>query len=217
MEVIQQLWFALWHQDTTMLTDPTLIWTLYGIIFLVIILENGLLPAAFLPGDSTLIFVGVLSAKGALNYPLAILIMTIAASFGSWCGFIQGCWLGNSRIIRNWLSHIPEHYHQRAHLLFHKHGLAALFIGRFIGFVRTLLPPLAGISGLDNRRFLFFNGMSAFLWVTSLISFGFSLGSTTLFDKHREELTRLLLIIPIFFLLLGLICSIVVIIRRKFK
>lgn len=215
MEVIQQLWFALWHQDIAMLTTPTLIWTFYGILFLIILLENSLLPAAFLPGDSLLIFVGVLSAKDALNYPLAIFILTIAASLGSWLGFIQGRWLSNTKIIKHWLGHIPEHYHQRAHTLFHRHGLAALFIGRFIGFVRTLLPPLIGLSGLNNRRFIFFNTMSAFLWITTLITAGFTLGQTTLFYKYQEDLTRLLLLIPIALLFFGLVFSLFFIIKKK--
>ena len=104
----------------------------------------------FAYGDSLLILVGVLIAKGAMGYPQTILLLTVAASLGCWVSYIQGRWLRNTRTVQNWLSHLPAHYHQRAHHLFHKHGLSALLIGRFIAFVRTLLPTIAGISGLNN-------------------------------------------------------------------
>lgn len=96
---------------------------LYFVLFVILFLENGLLPAAFLPGDSLLVLVGVLIAKGAMGYPQTLLLLTVAASLGCWVSYIQGRWLGNTRTVQNWLSHLPAHYHQRAHHLFHKHGL----------------------------------------------------------------------------------------------
>ncbi|AKJ43219.1 DedA family protein [Pragia fontium] len=215
MDVIHTLWQALWHHDIAMLTNPSLVWTLYGILFTILLLENGVLPAAFLPGDSLLLLVGVLVAKGAINYPLAVVILTAGASIGSWIGFLQGHWLGNTKVVQNWLSHIPSHYHQRAHNLFHRHGLAALFIGRFLAFVRTLLPTLAGISGLNSGRFQFFNWMSGFLWVVILTSLGYALGSTKTFDRYENELMKGLVLLPIVLLVLGLVGSIIVIWRKK--
>lgn len=215
MDVIHTLWQALWHHDIAMLTNPSLVWTLYGILFTILLLENGVLPAAFLPGDSLLLLVGVLVAKDAINYPLVIVILTAGASIGSWIGFLQGRWLGNTKLVQNWLSHIPPHYHQRAHTLFHRHGLAALFIGRFLAFVRTLLPTLAGISGLDSKRFQFFNWMSGFLWVIILTSLGYALGSTKIFDRYENELMKGLVLLPIILLVVGLIGSIVVVWRKK--
>lgn len=215
MDVIHTLWQALWHHDIAMLTNPSLVWTLYGILFTILLLENGVLPAAFLPGDSLLLLVGVLVAKDAINYPLVIIILTTGASIGSWIGFLQGRWLGNTKLVQNWLSHIPPHYHQRAHTLFHRHGLAALFIGRFLAFVRTLLPTLAGISGLDGKRFQFFNWMSGFLWVIILTSLGYALGSTKIFDRYENELMKGLVLLPIILLVVGLIGSIVVVWRKK--
>ncbi|MDR0806855.1 MAG: DedA family protein [Enterobacteriaceae bacterium] len=215
MDVIHTLWQALWHHDIAMLTNPSLIWTLYGILFTILLLENGVLPAAFLPGDSLLLLVGVLVAKDAINYPMAILILTAGASMGSWFGFLQGRWLGNTRMVQSWLSHVPPHYHQRAHRLFHQHGLAALFIGRFLAFVRTLLPTLAGISGLDSRRFQIFSWLSGFLWVMVLTSLGYALGSTKLFDRYENQLMKCLVLLPIVLLVVGLIGSVVIIWRKK--
>jgi len=215
MDVVITLAHALWHHDVAMLSNPSLIWTLYGILFTVILLENGILPAAFLPGDSLLLLVGVLAAKGTINLFGVIALLTAAAAIGSWLGYIQGRWLGNAGIVKNWLSHIPEHYHQRSHLLFHKHGLAALFIGRFLAFVRTLLPTLAGISGLDAKRFMFFNWMSGFLWIAILVAIGYILGHTNIFNRYENEIFRILMLIPLALLVLGLIGSIMVVLRKR--
>ncbi|SQI43094.1 Inner membrane protein YqjA [Leminorella richardii] len=215
MDVIHTLWQALWHHDVAMLTNPSLVWTLYAILFTILLLENGVLPAAFLPGDSLLLLVGVLVAKDAINYPIALVVLTTGASIGSWIGFLQGRWLGNTKIVQNWLSHIPPHYHQRAHHLFHRHGLAALFIGRFLAFVRTLLPTLAGISGLNGSRFQFFNWMSSFLWVFILTALGYGLGSSKLFGQYESQLMKCLVLLPIVLLVVGLVGSIIVIWRKK--
>ncbi|MBJ7222553.1 MULTISPECIES: DedA family protein [unclassified Brenneria] len=215
MDIIKELLNALWHQDFDVLADPKLVWTIYILLFLILFLENGLLPAAFLPGDSLLILVGVLVAKGTMNFPFTIVLLTTAASLGCWVSYIQGKWLGNTRIVQSWLSHLPAHYHQRAHQLFHRHGLSALLIGRFLAFVRTLLPTIAGLSGLDNARFQFFNWMSALLWVLILVSLGFALGKTPVFLKYEDELMFFLMMLPLALLFLGLFGSLFVLWRKK--
>ena len=82
MELLTQLLQALWAQDFETLANPSMIGMLYFVLFVILFLENGLLPAAFLPGDSLLVLVGVLIAKGAMGYPQTILLLTVAASLG---------------------------------------------------------------------------------------------------------------------------------------
>ncbi len=215
MDILKSLVHALWQQDFETLADPTLVWTIYLVLFVILLLENGLLPAAFLPGDSLLILVGVLVAKGTMNFPMTLLVLTVAASLGSWISYIQGKWLGNSRLVQSWLAHLPAQYHQRAHLLFHRHGLSALLIGRFIAFVRTLLPTIAGLSGLSDTRFHIFNWLSAVLWVFILTSLGFLLGKTTLFQHYEDELMLGLMLLPLILLVIGLVGSLMILWRKK--
>ncbi|TCL04771.1 MULTISPECIES: DedA family protein [Sodalis] len=215
MDILKDLVHALWQQDFETLSDPTLVWTIYLVLFVILFLENGLLPAAFLPGDSLLILVGVLISKGAMNFPLTLLVLTVAASLGSWISYIQGKWLGNTRLVQSWLSHLPRHYHERAHLMFHRHGLSALLIGRFVAFVRTLLPTIAGLSGLSNIRFQFFNWISALIWVFLLTTVGFALGKTALFQYYEDELMLCLMLLPLVFLVIGLAGSLVILWRKK--
>ena len=83
MELLTQLLHALWAQDFETLANPSMIGMLYFVLFMILFLENGLLPAAFLPGDSLLVLVGVLIAKGAMGFPQTILLLTAAASHGN--------------------------------------------------------------------------------------------------------------------------------------
>ncbi|SQA97710.1 Inner membrane protein YqjA [Cedecea neteri] len=94
MELLTQLLSALWSQDFETLANPSMIGMLYFVLFMILFLENGILPAAFLPGDSLLVLVGVLIAKGAMGFPETIALLTIAASLGSWLGYIQGALAG---------------------------------------------------------------------------------------------------------------------------
>lgn len=215
MDLIKDIVYAILNQDAVLLSNPKLLWIIYGTLFMILLLENGLLPAAFLPGDSLLILVGTVIANSEMSFPLVICILTAGASLGCWLSYLQGKWLGNTKVVQGWLSHLPEHYHQRAHNLFHKHGLAALLIARFLAFVRTLLPTIAGLSGLSSTRFQFFNWLSGFLWVIILTSIGYFFSKTPLFQRFQSELMLGLVILPIFFLVSGLIGSIWVVWRKR--
>ncbi|MCY0036603.1 DedA family protein [Klebsiella pneumoniae] len=216
MVVIQEIVAALWQHDFAALANPHVVGVVYLVMFATLFLENGLLPASFLPGDSLLLLAGALIAKGVMDFVPTIAILTAAASLGCWLSYIQGRWLGNTRIVQNWLSHLPSHYHQRAHHLFHKHGLSALLIGRFIAFVRTLLPTIAGLSGLNNARFQFFNWMSGLLWVLILTSLGYLLGKTPVFLKYEDQLMSCLMLLPVALLVFGLLGTLFVVIKKKY-
>ncbi|MGL9769130.1 MAG: DedA family protein [Sodalis sp. (in: enterobacteria)] len=215
MDIFNELLYMLWRQDFKTLSNPSVVWTIYLLAFLIIFLENSLFPAAFLPGDSLLILLGVLIAKGTLNLLLVLLLLTIAASLGSWISYIQGKWLEKNRVVKSWLAHLPAHYNQRAHQMFHRHGLSALLIGRFIAFVRTLLPSIAGLSGLSISRFQFFNWISAFLWVFILTLIGVILGKTSIFHRYEAELMLCLILLPLALLIIGLMSSLLILWRRK--
>src|SRR5690606_11177804 len=78
MSFISDLFQALIHQDFKTLSNPEFLWAIYSILFVTILLENGLLPAAFLPGDSLLLLSGALAAQGSLHFFVTILILSLA-------------------------------------------------------------------------------------------------------------------------------------------
>ncbi|MDW8845438.1 DedA family protein [Erwinia sp. MMLR14_017] len=215
MGVLHEIVQALWHQDFAALANPDVIWIVYGIMFTTLLLENGLLPASFLPGDSLLLLAGAMIAKGVMEFIPTLLILTLAASLGCWLSYLQGRWLGNTRLVKSWLMHLPAQYHQRAWNLFHRHGLMALLVGRFLAFVRTILPTMAGISGLKNGRFQLFNWLSGTLWVGILVSLGYAISQVPFIKRHEDQVMAILMILPLVLLCAGLFGSLLLVFKRK--
>ncbi len=155
MAVIQDIIAALWQHDFS------LRWRIHTLLASSTLscspryfLENGLLPASFLPGDSLLLLAGALIAQDVMHFLPTIGILTTAASLGCWLSYIQGRWLGNTRTVKGWLAQLPAKYHQRATCMFDRHGLLALLAGRFLcvcphsaanngGYFRPVQPPVS--------------------------------------------------------------------------
>ncbi|GKW16772.1 MULTISPECIES: DedA family protein [Pectobacterium] len=215
MSVVHDIIQALWQQDFSALADPHVIWVVYGILFTTLFLENGLLPASFLPGDSLLLLTGAMIAKGVMSFFPTMILLTVAASLGCWLSYLQGRWLSDTRLVKGWLLQLPAHYHQRAHHLFHRHGLMALLVGRFLAFIRTLLPTMAGISGLNNTRFQIFNWLSGLLWVGGIVTLGYALSHIPLVKRYEDQVMTALILLPIILLVSGLIGMAVVVWRKK--
>ncbi|GKX61956.1 membrane protein [Pragia fontium] len=215
MGSITDLFQALIHQDFKTLANPEFLWSIYGILFIIIFLENGLLPAAFLPGDSLLLLAGALVAQGSLHFALTVVVLSVAAALGCWFSYLQGRWLGKTKIVQGWMAKIPAHYHQRAHQLFYRHGFFALLIGRFLAFVRTLLPTIAGLSALDAKRFQIFNWLSAVLWVSVVTGLGYLISLTPYFKHNQTAVMNGLMILPVALLVIGLAGSLIVVLKKK--
>ncbi|QWA11922.1 DedA family protein [Sodalis ligni] len=215
MGVLHEIVRALWQQDFAALANPRVIWVVYCVIFTMLFLENGLLPASFLPGDSLLLLSGAMVAKGVMSFVPTLLVLTAAAGLGCWFSYLQGRWLGDTRIVRSWLLHLPAHYHQRAYTMFNRHGLMALLVGRFLAFVRTLLPTIAGISGLSNTRFQLFNWLSALIWVSALLTLGYSLSHMPLLKHHEDQVMMILMVLPLILLCSGLVGTLLLLWRKR--
>lgn len=117
-------------------------------------------------------------------------------------------------MVKGWLLQLPAQYHQRAHNLFNRHGLAALLIGRFLGFVRTLLPTMAGISGLNSSRFQVFNWLSAAIWVCALVGLGYAFSQIPLVKRYESQVMTGLMLLPLLLLFVGLLGAMLVIWRK---
>jgi len=214
METIITLYNAFLAMNLEVLRDPKVLWALYAMLFVILLLESGILPAAFLPGDSLLFLTGVLISLDIFHFGLINVVLIAGAALGTWLGYIQGRWLGNTKIVKNWMAHLPAKYHARTQTLFHKYGLQALFIGRFIAFVRTALPIMAGLSGLHSKRFHIYNWVSATLWIFLITTLGYLFGLSPLFKAYEKEFMTFLMLIPVLLLVLGLIASIWLVVKR---
>ncbi|MBE8614835.1 DedA family protein [Morganella morganii] len=206
---------ALLNYDLVTLSQSNVVWGIYFILFTVIFLENALLPAAFLPGDSLLLLTGALTAKGILPFFPTLGLLVTASGAGYWVNYLLGQWLGNTQLVQKWLVRMPERYHQRAYILSERYGSLALLVGRFLGFVRTLLPLFAGISGFRHKRFQFFSWIGALLWVYTFMIFGEKLTKISLFRQNETAGMTLLLVFPLVFLMVGIVGIFIAAYRQK--
>lgn len=205
---IKELLAALWNQDFQTLSDPEIVLLLYAVLFVILVLENGFLPATFLPGDSLLLLTGTLAAHDIIDFWKILGVLTLGASVGSELGYLQGKWLSETKTVKRWLSHIPQKYHNRTGEMLHKYGILALLIARFTAFVRTMMPLFIGISGMERRQFHIVNWISGFLWVGLLVSLSYFLSRVEFFQRHQSAVMTILTVIPVILLAFGLLTSV---------
>ncbi len=179
-------WFL--HLDTNLtdLTQRAGGW-IYGLLFLVIFCETGLVVTPFLPGDSLLFAVGALAAKGGLDIRLLAVLLTVAAILGDALNYHIGQYLG-PRVLRGdgsrWLN---RKHLARTEQFFEKYGARTVVLARFVPIVRTFAPFVAGIGSMRYSRFLVYNVIGALIWMCVFLGAGYFLGQIP-FVKERFTL-----------------------------
>ena len=152
-----------------------------GLVFIVFA-ETGLAVGFFLPGDSLLVVAGLFAATGKLNLAVLLSSLFVAAVVGDAVGYYTGAKMG-PKLFRRQKSLLfrPSHL-QKAHDFYEKYGGKTIIIARFVPIVRTFAPIVAGAAQMPYRKFVVFNVVGGFLWVFSMVSAGYFLG-TLLRDK----------------------------------
>lgn len=181
----------------------------YGILFLIIFVETGLVVMPFLPGDSLLFAAGALAAStGAMDPVLLVILLFIAAVLGDTLNYHIGKYIGprvfeiNSRFINK------EHLIKTSQF-FEKHGGKTIIFARFIPFARTFAPFVAGAGSMNYKYFLTYNVVGAICWIGSFITLGYLFGAHPLV---KDNFTHLVFGIIFLSILPGLIGFI----RHKF-
>ena len=146
-------------------------------LFIIIFAESGLFIGFFLPGDSLLFTAGFLASRGYLNLPLLALVTFIAAILGDNFGYAFGRRIGPAIFKREDSILFHKNHLERAKNFYEKHGGKTVVLARFIPFVRTFAPILAGVGKMNYRTFLGYNILGAVLWAIGLSSLGYYLGS----------------------------------------
>lgn len=142
---------------------------IYGILFLVILCETGLVVTPFLPGDSLLFAAGTLAAMGMLNIFWVMGIIVVAAILGDALNYAIGSRCGYYLIRYPRL--LNPKYMARTRAFYHKHGGKTIVLARFMPIIRTLAPFVAGIGRMPYTQFFKYNITGAILW-TGLLSIG---------------------------------------------
>ncbi len=175
----------------------------YLLLFLIIFVETGLVVMPFLPGDSLLFVVGTLCGVGLMNLPVAIALLWTAAVLGNQTNYALGRHFGdrvfsweNSR----WFNRAAF---DRAHAFYERYGGVMLIAARFMPFVRTFAPFVAGVAQMTRRKFTFYDVTGGGLWVVSLTTAGYLFGNLPIVKQHFSLLVWLMIIVPGLLALLG--------------
>ncbi len=151
------------------------VWT-YGILFLIILLETGLVVTPILPGDSLLFAAGAFAARGSLDLTTLLVLLTTGAILGDGINYSIGYLLGpkvltgNSRVFR-------REYLEKTHRFYERYGGKTIVLARFVPIVRTFAPFMAGVGRMSYWKFASYNVVGAVLWICICTLAGFFFGN----------------------------------------
>lgn len=154
---------------------PVQIYVVTGVLLAA---EVGLLLGVFVPAATTLFTLGFLAHSGRIDVLSAMVFASLAAALGDSIGYWEGRLLGK-RAETGWLARrIGAERRERVNRLFDRFGGKAVMLGRWIAFVRTVMPRLAGMSLLSYRRFLLWNLIGIAVWIPGSIAIGYFAGTS---------------------------------------
>jgi membrane-associated protein len=146
---------------------------LYLLIGVIIFVETGILLGFFLPGDSILFSAGlVAAAHGEVNIVILVTVIFIAAFFGDQVGFVLGRLVGRPYLERHNSPRIQSMI-ARSERFYEQTGWWAVVAARFFPWIRTFVPPIAGISKMNYYKFLSANALGALLWGVGITLAGY--------------------------------------------
>jgi len=168
-------------------------WT-YGILFVVIFVETGLVVMPFLPGDSLLFAAGTFAALGSFNVWGLIGLLAIAAVGGDAVNYSIGHYLGDRAYNIKW---IKKEYLDKTHAFFEKHGGKAIFLARFVPIVRTFAPFVAGIGRMSYAYFATYNVVGGITWVVIFTLLGYFFGNIPFVKKNFELVIIVIILVSV--------------------
>ena len=168
-------------------------WT-YGILFVVIFIETGLVVMPFLPGDSLLFAAGTFAALGSLNVWFIIGLLIVAAVVGDAVNYTIGHYLGERAYNIKW---IKREYLEKTHAFFEKHGGKAIFLARFVPIVRTFAPFVAGIGKMTYGYFATYNIVGGITWVMTFSLLGYFFGNIPFVKANFEFVIVAIILISV--------------------
>jgi membrane-associated protein len=157
---------------------------LYAVLFGVVFCETGLVVTPFLPGDSLLFAAGTLAGAGILDPLLLAGVLMAAAVLGDAANYAVGRYVGRRALDGRLGRFVPARHLERTEAFYRRHGGKTIILARFVPFVRTFAPFVAGLSCMDPRRFFIFNVVGAALWVGAFVAAGYFFGSVTWVRDH---------------------------------
>ncbi len=169
---------------------------IYALLFLIIFVETGVVVMPFLPGDSLLFVVGAMCGVGLMSYPLAVGLLFVAAVLGDQCNYTVGRYFGPKVFQWEQSRFFNKKAFNQAHAFYEKYGGVTIVVARFLPFLRTFVPFVAGVSEMSRRKFTLYNIGGAALWVVGIVTIGYFFGNVAIVKANLEKVIWAMILIP---------------------
>jgi len=169
------------------------VWT-YGILFLIIFLETGLVVTPFFPGDSLLFVSGMFASSGVLNIWLLFVLFSFAAILGDSVNYFIGRYFGGIFFKNRWFS---KESFDKTNNFYKKYGGKTIIFARFIPIIRTFAPFVAGVGKMNYSEFFLYNVIGALSWIIIFLFGGYYLGGFSFFQKNLTLIIFIIIFISI--------------------
>jgi membrane-associated protein len=175
----------------------------YALLFAIIFVETGLVVMPFLPGDSLLFVVGALCGVGLMNLPLSMALLTAAAVLGNQTNYAIGRKVG-PRVFAwpesRWFNRTAF---DRMHAFCEKNGGVTIVAARFMPFMRTFAPFVAGVAQMTRSKFTFYDVTGGVLWVCGITLIGYLFGNIPIVKQHLSHIIWAMILVPGVIVLFG--------------
>ena len=168
----------------------------YALLFLIIFVETGVVVMPFLPGDSLLFIVGAMCGAGLMSLPLAMGLLLVAAILGDQTNYTIGRYFGPKVFQWEDSRFFSRKGFDQAHAFYEKYGGITIILARFMPFVRTFVPFVAGVAEMTRSKFTLFNVVGALIWVVGLLLAGYLFGNLPIVQTHLSKIIWALIIVP---------------------
>ena len=175
----------------------------YALLFLIVFVETGVVVMPFLPGDSLLFVAGAMCGAGLMSLPLLVLLLIVAAIAGNQCNYAIGRHFGPRVFQWEQSRFFNKRAFEQAHEFYESYGGATLIAARFMPFLRTFAPFVAGVARMTRTKFTLFDVTGAVLWVGSLTGAGYLFGDLPWVKANLDKIIWGAILIPGVLVLLG--------------
>lgn len=175
----------------------------YALLFLIIFVETGLVVMPFLPGDSLLFVVGALCGTGHMSLPLVVTLLVLAAVVGDQVNYSMGRLFGPKVFKWEQSRWFNRKAFDAAHQFYERHGGVTIMAARFMPFLRTFTPFVAGVAEMTRTKFTFFSVLGGLIWVVSLTMAGYLFGNIAWVQTHLSKIILAMILIPGLVIIIG--------------
>jgi len=175
----------------------------YALLFMIIFVETGLVVMPFLPGDSLLFVVGALCGAGLMDIRLAMGLLVVAAILGDQVNYSIGRFFGHKVFHWEDSRFFNRRAFDQAHQFYETYGGITIILARFMPFIRTFAPFVAGVAEMTRSKFTAYNVIGALIWVVGLTGAGYWFGNLPWVQANFSKIIWAMILIPGLIVLFG--------------